>query len=424
MTGLPADLNANEVTKIAKGVASVIEAERAMEGSGDETKSEAAIDQIITPGGKPKIASNKTDNEKPKIEPKKGNTVNTATTNEAAAPVVANAASPQVVASLTNSQPKPTSVNSNLKQPTTEPAQVDMDSVNVVGNLQDASKTGDLDLLKNPAIVQKLRLHAEQQAAAQQAATNVANNAAASTAQSTAQNTAQSLVQNMKQKGIQAATMQQGTNTNGDSIGSPVSDIMPGLNGLLAVPPGGANSGGESHGNPNNQHFNAQEQQQGGNSAVTSQNDLPINHLTDYDILDVDLEGLNSMKKMIPTTNADGMAKFMDEKLDNSDIPSGFEDASFVGDRLNTEANEISNIMALKKKKIPKVNQTTMNSLNNNMNKVEMLKKSKVAKLPEKTKRSIINRMKNALTGKSIVVKAKSSVTVVIKHDKNNKPKP
>jgi len=299
-----------------------------------------------------------------------------------------------------------------------------MDSVNVVGNLQDASKTGDLDLLKNPAIVQKLRLHAEQQAAAQQAATNVANNAAASTAQSTAQNTAQSLVQNMKQKGIQAATMQQGTNTNGDSIGSPVSDIMPGLNGLLAVPPGGANSGGESHGNTNNQHFNAQEQQQGGNSAVTSQNDLPINHLTDYDILDVDLEGLNSMKKMIPTTNADGMAKFMDEKLDNSDIPSGFEDASFVGDRLNTEANEISNIMALKKKKIPKVNQTTMNSLNNNMNKVEMLKKSKVAKLPEKTKRSIINRMKNALTGKSIVVKAKSSVTVVIKHDKNNKPKP
>lgn len=104
-------------------------------------------------------------------------------------------------------------------------------------------------------------------------------------------------------------------------------------------------------------------------------------------------------------------------------------DAAFVGDRLNTEANEFNNLLTLKKKRIPKTKGKNLiqKSGDNNTNKTDVVlnKKSEVKltitnyrKRVRRSKTEALNESKRTHK-KNIAIKAKTEVTVSIKHDKN-----
>ena len=96
---------------------------------------------------------------------------------------------------------------------------------------------------------------------------------------------------------------------------------------------------------------------------------------------------------------------------------------------LNTEANEFNNLLTLKKKRIPKTKGKNLiqKASDNNPNKTDAVfnKKSKVKltitnyhKRVRRSKTEVLNESK-ITHKKNIVIKAKTEVSVSIKHDKN-----
>ena len=335
LTGLPADLNQNDVQKIAKGVASVIEPEKDS-GSGDDTKlgSKEDIDKDFGEEAKPDFFEdtnkNKNKFKQEKLQPK--------TDNDKLDPIAQLA----LAADQKNSKPTENVPESELGISNTnegnnaaaenfskdvnvspgaisekienmqlsgapKPGQVDIESVNVVGNIvnnnnnnnvnsagnvpEDSKGAGveNSDLLKTPTVVQHITPLMK-----------------LGTESITMSHKGQKELQPVLQP-IAAGRM-----PNGDSIGAPVSDIMPGLTGILSQPP-------QQH---HQQHVGV------GNGVTPSLGvapiDSPINQLTDYDILDVDLEGLNNMK-MVQGPRDSPVGRFIEEKVDDAELPPGLE---------------------------------------------------------------------------------------------------
>jgi len=169
-------------------------------------------------------------------------------------------------------------------------------------------------------------------------------------------------------------------NMNGDSIGEPVSDMLPGV--TVGVPTDMDPNLGDLHENnpmeaaglPTIPHDQYEHNMPSDNPPPTkpANPELPINRLTDYDILDVDLEGLGNMPKQ-SAMQQPGIDRSMMSQGPN--LENAMQDASFIGDRLNNEANDFDNWMTLKKKKIPTKQKEKFKKDNN---KIVVLKKSHI----------------------------------------------
>ena len=180
--------------------------------------------------------------------------------------------------------PKPM-VHQQSQNPITSMTEPEMDSVSVIGNLASAAsntmnsinQVGGISDLDAPPIETKHPLHS-------------------------------SLYAMQVQKHKQRLMNNHINSMGGDSIGVPVSDMLPGVN--VGIPTDIDPNPGDLH--ENNQldtglpslppHDQYEHNMQSESTAYGQQQkpgnpELPINRLTDYDILDVDLEGLGSMPK-------------------------------------------------------------------------------------------------------------------------------
>lgn len=334
LTGLPADLNQNDVQKIAKGVASVIEPEKD-NGSGDDTKpdSKEEANKDFGEEAKPDFVEdsnkNKSKFQQEKLQPKTDNskldpiTQLSITADEKNSKPAENI--PESELGISNTNEGNNAVTENFSQDVNvspgaisekieniqlsgapKPGQVDIESVNVVGNVvnnnnnninsaenvPEGSKGAGVensDLLKTPTVVQHIS--------------------------SLIKLGTESIMSHKGQKELPPVLqpIATGRMPNGDSIGAPVSDIMPGLMGILSQPP-------QQH---HQQHAGVGNRVTPGLGVVSA--DSPINHLTDYDILDVDLEGLNNMKKMVQGPRDSPVGTFIEEKVDDAELPPGLE---------------------------------------------------------------------------------------------------
>ena len=345
LTGLPADLNQNDVQKIAKGVASVIEPEKDS-GSGDDAKlgSKEDTNKDFGQEAKPDFIEdtnkNKNKFKQEKLQPK---TDNGKLDPIAQLALVADEKNPKPTENVPGSELGISNTNEgnnaateNFSQDVNvspgaisekienmqlsgapKPGQVDIESVNVVGNVVNNNNNNNNNNNKNNNNINSAGNVPEGSKGASVENSNLLKTPTVVQHISPLMKLGtESIIMSHKgQKELQPVLqpIAAGRMPNGDSIGAPVSDIMPGLTGVLSQ--------------PLQQHH--QQHEGVGNGVNPSLGvvpvDSPINHLTDYDILDVDLEGLNNMKKMVQDSRDSPVGRFIEEKVDDADLPPGLE---------------------------------------------------------------------------------------------------
>lgn len=128
---------------------------------------------------------------------------------------------------------------------------------------------------------------------------------------------------------------------DGDSIGTPISDMLPGLpygDAPASLTTGNANGAGIPIGNEDDSESTVTGVAQtnngltdlpvsvAGSLSPPNTGELTINRLTDYDVLDVDLEGINSLKNIGALNQEMGLGnRLFGQKLADSDVPTGLE---------------------------------------------------------------------------------------------------
>ncbi|XP_065646452.1 uncharacterized protein LOC100203116 isoform X33 [Hydra vulgaris] len=444
ISGLPSHLNHADATKLAKGIASVLKPDgsqlmqnetKVLKPTGSKIKAINNPSVNVLPSGSatnlPKVSELQNAESTLNAENKLLNTPTEG--NKTGAEIGEAKLNDQSADSINN----PNTLSTNLLESTsyTSSIEPDIESLSVVGNLanMDDLSSDENNLLKQAKIQQQMESQPFLQDSFVQPIVDQSKIVQPLIDQS---KVVQPVVDQSKMFPAQKIKKITSVN-NGDSIGENISDMdensdlgleleLPAstgtnigsntvINGINAImnskTPDYHNSDGIGH--PTNVVANLKEPKIGVSLSPTITDEMSINKLNDYDVLNIDLEGLRRMGKQ---------KRLMDKSEQTLKQPvqllqAALIDANIIGDQFNEEVENLNNYSSLKKKKIPNGSSNEINSINGVSSESNDYVKRKIIAYVNKNENSSLTGSTQKLTSNK-VGRINSTTTAVNK--KNN----